>query len=261
MKNTALWSAMPAFLLSALVLIPFLNKAFTIDDPVFLFEARHALEDPLHPTAFVMTWAEMPERVSRMVPTGPVMAWLLVPTVLANGAEWLALATQLTMLWLAVLATVSLARRFGLPQQWQTASGLIVVAMPAVLGMAGTAMRDVPAMALGIAGIERLMTWGQDRRISQALIAAVLFGLAPLTRTHQVLLLGVGGILLLGPTFLFKVLRDRNATFLPLVAALLIILAVSFTTSDPHPGAGSLAGAAIRYSSVSISQVAKNAVA
>jgi hypothetical protein len=79
--------------------------------------------------------------------------------------------------------------------------------------------------------------------------------------THQVLLLGVGGILLLGPTFSFKVLRDRYATFLPLVAALLITLVVSFITSDPDPGAGSLAGAAIRYSSVSISQVAKNAVA
>ncbi len=260
-KNTALLSALPALLVSSLILIPFFNKAFTIDDPVFLFEARHVLADPLHPTAFVMTWAEMPERVSRLVPTGPVMAWLLAPTALAQGSEWIAHATQLVMLWLAIIATVSLARRFGIPQPWQTASGLIVVAMPAVLGMAGTAMPDVPAMALGIAGIERLVAWSQNRRISQAVLASILLGLAPLTRTHLILLLGVGGILLLGPTFSFIVPRSRYSTFLPLIAALLISVAVYFIASDPDPGAGNLAGAAIRYSSVSISQVAKNGVA
>ncbi|MCK9419646.1 MAG: hypothetical protein M0R70_09735 [Nitrospirae bacterium] len=261
MKNSVLRSALPALLLSALVLIPFFNKAFTIDDPVFLFEARHALVDPLHPTAFEMTWDEKPERVSQLVPTGPVMAWLLIPTVLADGAEWLAHATQLAMLWFAIIATVSLAQRFGLPKPWPTASGLILVAMPAVLGMAGTAMPDVPAMAFGIAGIERLIAWSQNRRYSQALLTALFLGIAPLTRTHQILLLGVGGILLLGPTFSLAALRNRWSAFLPLVAALLITLAVNFITSDPHPGAGNLAGAAIRYSSVSISQFARNAVA
>ncbi len=260
-KNTVLWSALPALLLSSLVLIPFFNKAFTIDDPVFLFEARHVLVDPLHPTAFEMTWAEMPERVSRLVPTGPVMAWLLAPTALAKGNESIAHATQLIMLWLAVIATVSLARRLGIPQPWQTASGLIVVSMPAVLGMAGTAMPDVPAMALGIAGIERLVAWSQNRRFSQVVLAAVLLGLAPLTRTHLILLLGVGGILLLRPSFSFIALRSRYSDFLPIVAALLISVTIYYISSDPHPGAGSLAGAAIRYSSASISQVAKNGVA
>jgi hypothetical protein len=33
-------------------LIPFLNKAFTIDDTMFLLQAKHLLSDPLHPTAF-----------------------------------------------------------------------------------------------------------------------------------------------------------------------------------------------------------------
>ncbi|MFZ3207693.1 MAG: hypothetical protein WA140_02525 [Geobacteraceae bacterium] len=261
MNKSTLRAAIPALLLSALVLMPFFNKAFTVDDPVFLFEARHVLVDPFHPTAFEMTWADMSERVSRLVPTGPVMAWLLVPTLLAHGAEWVAHATQLAMLWLAILATVSLARRFELQKPWPAASGLILVAMPAVLGMAGTAMPDVPAMALGVAGIERLVAWRQNRRVSQALLAAVFLGLAPLTRPHTILLLGVGAILLLGPTFSLTGLRNRYLTFLPLVAAPLITVAVSFITRDPHPGAGSMVGSAIRYSSVSISRLATNFVA
>ncbi len=261
MNNSILRSAIPALLLSTLILVPFFNKAFTIDDPVFLSEARHALSDPLHPTAFVMTWDEKPERVSQLVPTGPVMAWLLIPTVLTNNAEWVAHATQLVMLWLAVLATVSLAQRLDLQKPWPAAAGLLVVAMPAVLGLAGTAMPDVPAMAIGVAGIERLVAWSQDRRASQAVMAALLLGLAPLTRPHLFLLLGVGGIFLLQPSFSLAVIRNRYSAFFPLVAALFITVVVYFITSDPDPGAGSLVGAAVRYSSISLMRVAKNFVA
>ncbi|HJV37138.1 hypothetical protein, partial [Geomonas sp.] len=111
MKNSVLYTAFPALLLAAILLFPFLGKAFTIDDPLFLCQARHALVDPLHPTAFMMAWADTSERVSQLVPSGPVMAWLLIPAIMAGGAEWVAHATQLVMLWIAILATVSLARR------------------------------------------------------------------------------------------------------------------------------------------------------
>src|SRR5512147_1013356 len=105
MNIQSLKYSLPALLLATVILVPFLNKAFTIDDTVFLFEARHAVTDPFHPTAFEMTWDRVPERVSRIVPTGPVMAWLLVPSILAGGAEWEAHAVQLALVWVAILAT------------------------------------------------------------------------------------------------------------------------------------------------------------
>ena len=49
---TILLCAAPAILLAVAVLVPFRDKAFTIDDTVFLSEAEHALSDPWHPTAF-----------------------------------------------------------------------------------------------------------------------------------------------------------------------------------------------------------------
>lgn len=241
--------------------MPFFNKAFTIDDPVFLSEARHVLTDPLHPTAFEMTWRYQPERVSQLVPTGPVIAWLLAPSALDGGAEWIAHALELIMLWLGIFATVSLARRFELPKPWPAVSGLIMVTMPAVLGIAGTAMPDVPAMALGVAGIERLVAWRQNRRAFQAILAALLLGLAPLTRPHLILLLGIGALLLLGPTFSFDSLRKRFSTFLPLIVAPLITFAISFISRDPQPDAGSMVGTAINYSSASISRFASNSIA
>ena len=157
--------SLPAILLATVLLVPFLGKAFTIDDTVFLFEARHAFGDPLHPTAFELPWNKKPERVSAIVPTGPVMAWLLVPAVLSPNPEILAHLLQLGMVWMAILATVGLALRLGVPSAWAAAAGLLVGVAPAVLGMAGTAMPDVPAMALGVAGLERLMAWRNARRI------------------------------------------------------------------------------------------------
>src|SRR5512136_247741 len=105
MNGSAIRSAIPAILLSLILLAPFFNKAFTIDDPVFLEEARHVLSDPIHPSAFEMVWRYQPERVSQLVPTGPVIAWLLAPSIMVGGSEWSVHAIELAMLWLGILAT------------------------------------------------------------------------------------------------------------------------------------------------------------
>ena len=252
--------AAPALLLATLVLVPFLNKAFTIDDTVFLFEARHALTDPLHPTAFDMTWVHAPERVSRIVPTGPVMAWLLIPSILTGGAEWVAHAVQLVMLYVAIFSTVSLALRLGLSNRWSSVAGLMLVAMPAVLGMAGTAMPDVPAMALGVAGVERFVAWLNERRAGQGIVAALLLGFAPLARAHLVPLFGVAVFLLIGDLFTRTAWKKSSwEQWLPIAAATLFTIMLTIITSDPTPGAGNIAQAAIRYSS--IHRVASNSVA
>jgi hypothetical protein len=48
-KADILKLALPGVLLGILLLAPFLNKAFTIDDPTFLLEARQILQTPLQP--------------------------------------------------------------------------------------------------------------------------------------------------------------------------------------------------------------------
>ncbi len=249
MSRQTFRSSLPAILLTTLILVPFLGKAFTIDDTVFLFEANHALSDPLHPTAFEMNWDRVPERVSQIVPTGPVMAWLLIPSLLAGGSEWLAHVVQLAMVLIAIFATVSLALRFGLPPLWASASGLLLATTPAVLGMAGTAMPDVPAMTLGIAGIERLVAWRDDCKMHKGVLAAILLGLAPHARTHLLLLLGVATLLLVGdPLSRADWKKGPTSRWLPLAAAVLIMAVVSILTRDPNPGAGSVIGTLKKYS-------------
>lgn len=257
---SALQLALPALLLAIIILVPFLNKAFTIDDTVFLFEAKHTLSDPLHPTAFEMTWRRVPERVSQIVPTGPVMAWLLVPAILAGGAEWVAHSVQLAMLLIAIIATVSLALRLRLAPAWAAISAVLLVATPAVLGMSGTAMPDIPAMALGVAGLERLVAWRDNFKMHQGFAATLLLGLAPHARTHLALLFGVAVFLLVGDIFSYSAWKRGPWTrWVPLVAALLITSTVAIITHDPHLGAGNVPGTLVTYSSTS--NIIKNSIA
>jgi hypothetical protein len=237
--------AVPAILLAAMVLVPFADKAFTVDDTVFLLEAEHVQEDPLHPTAFDIVWYETPERLSKMMASGPVMPYLLWPAVALGGVEWAAHAVEFVMLVVTVLATVALGRRIGLGEHEATVAGLLVVASPAVLVMATTAMPDVPALAFGVLAVERLVAWRQEGRWHQAVGATLGFLLALLARSHTVGLLGVGALLVWGGEGRGEghPARDtlRGASLvplLPLAIAPVLVWGVLRVTRDPALASG-----------------------
>ena len=159
--KTALWIALPAVLIAIAAVAPFHDKAFTVDDTLFLRQAEHLLHDPLHPTAFEMVWSELPwpTRMSAIMPSGPVMAYLLVPCVRAGGLEWIGHVTQLLLFVLGICATASLAGRLGLEPRLARLASLLLVATPTALAMAATCMPDIPAMTFGVTGVERLVAW------------------------------------------------------------------------------------------------------
>jgi hypothetical protein len=243
--RTAVRAAAPAIVLAVAVLIPFLGKAFTIDDPLFLFQAEHLLHDPLHPTAFDVVWSTSPERMSAIMASGPGMAYLLVPCVALDGAAWAAHLVQLAALVLALLATVSLARRLGLGDATGRDAAILLAATPAVLAMSGTAMPDVPAMAFGVCGVERAVAWSRDRRWHQAVAAALSLSAATLCRSHLIALLGVAALASLDDPFVKGSWADRPwVRWAPLATTLPIVALVLLVTRDPQASATAVAGAA-----------------
>jgi hypothetical protein len=223
-RPNALLLAAPSILVATLALAPFLGKAYTIDDTLFLREAEHMLRDFWHPTAFDMVWGEARERFSTILSSGPVGAALLLPAVAHGGAEWIAHAMQLAMLAIALVATARLALRLGLTPSAARWTTLLLATTPAVLGMAGTAMPDVAAMALGVWAMERLLAYRDDGRWHQAAAGVLLLTLAVLARAHFVLLAAVAALalprrrwlpLVLAPLVAFaamRLFRDHDAT-------------------------------------------------
>jgi len=240
--------AAPALLVAALVLLPQLNKAYTIDDTVFLWQAKHLLVDPWHPTAFDAVWVDVPQRFSTIMASGPVQAFMLIPAVHLD-AEWPAHLLQLLLLAMAVWATTSLALRCGLGPRGAAAAALLVVATPAVVAMAATCMPDIPAMAFGVAGIDRLMAWTARRRIRDAAAATIALTLATLTRSHLLLLLVVGAVLVADQAIFDwrKWVRQRWLDAIPLLFVPALALLTIRTTRDPAAAGADLLAAIRGY--------------
>lgn len=242
-----------SILICVLALAPFLNSAFAIDDLTFLLQAKHALIDPLHPTAFNMVFEGERIRLSKQLVTGPVMAYLLLPVVIAGGSEWLAHAMQVLLLALASFVTAALALRLGFDRIQAAVASLLVVVSAPVLALASTAMPDVPAMAFAVVGVERVVAWRQKGNPWLAIAASLFLALAALSRPQLVLLIPIVAFWFPGTTDQ----RPRRSYFSHALSSnwpfLLSLVGVGVTvivTRDPQFG-DSIAKASIARSSES----------
>jgi hypothetical protein len=239
-RATTLRCALPAMLIAVVVFACFRDKAYTIDDTLFLRQAEQLTRDPLHPTAFTLSWRDVPERMSSIMPSGPVMAYLLLPSVRGGAHERSAHLVVCLMMLVAICFTVRLALRLGFSLEDAALAGLVLASTPAVLAMATTVMPDVPAMAFGVLGVERFFAWRSERRRHQAVAAALGLALAALARTHLLVLVGALGLI-------DRREQKRFLLWAPLGAALLLVWLGVRITHDPIPGALDIAGSARRF--------------
>jgi hypothetical protein len=229
---------LPGMLLAALCLLPFLNKPFTIDDPLFLLEARQILKTPLQPWSFPACWMGDETCLVQAGGLGAnaregLIGYVLVPVILANGAEWLAHLLQIALACLAVTSMVRLALRLEFNRLQAGVAGMLVVAIPPFLSMASTAMPDILALALALTGIERLAAWKDERRWDQGIVASIALGLAPYARPHVALFLPLAALWLFDDIHIRKALtefRQHRTLWTPILMAALVCFAVNFLT-------------------------------
>src|SRR5215510_8755434 len=209
-KGHLLKLSLPGMLLGAGLLLPFLHKAYTIDDPPFLLEARQILKTPLEPWSFPICWNGNLVCLAQAGSSGAnvregLMGYVLVPVILAGGAEWLAHLIQIIFVCWVAAGMVALALRLGYDGRQACTAGLLVVAIPLLLPMANTAMPDALTLALMLTGLERLLAWKEERKWHQAALAGIALGLAPYARPHVALFLPLGAL------WLFDELKIQRA--------------------------------------------------
>lgn len=233
--------AWPALLLAFACLLPFLNKAFLIDDPYFLAMAGQILKHPTHPMDFEVCW-NIVDRCSRayeLTPGNVLMGYVLVPTVLAGSREWVAHATQLVFVCIAIVAMTSLVLRLGWSRRHAIAGALLLVAIPPFLPMASTAMPDVLAAATALVAIERLIAWRAERRWHQGLAAAIALGLAGIARAHLALMVPLGAFVLVEsvrPRQILLQVRRGFRLWIPVLAGGAVLAAIILATRERNLG-------------------------
>jgi hypothetical protein len=256
--------SLPALLLALACLCPFFNKAYTIDDSYFMLEAQQTVRTPLTPAATSICWNAhgYKEPLRKIGSPAILMGYLLVPAVLSGGDEWVAHLTIFLFLAVLIVATVALAFRLGCGQWESSLAGLLVATFPVVLGMAGTAMPDVPAAALATLGLERLCAWRTEKRLSQAIAAGFLLGLAPLGRIHTiVLLLPAVVILAAGDKWLLSPRQIRQLGlrhWLPVLLTIVCFASFTWMTSDTSAASTGVRGVGPNLDQLAWDNVARN---
>ncbi len=178
-----------------IISVPFLNKAYHIDDPVVLHVTKVILEHPLDPFHGDIDWFGYVAPLWETTTNPPLLSYYLAPFAAYSDYNEIVLHTAM-MLFLFMLAwsMVRLAERFTHGGYWPL---LFVMTSTAVV-VSGNVMRDVPAAALGTMAVT-LFVLGTDRDKKGYLFwGGILAGLAVLTKYSSIIFLPV---LMLYPFF------------------------------------------------------------
>jgi 4-amino-4-deoxy-L-arabinose transferase-like glycosyltransferase len=225
--------------MTAAALAPFLNKAFHIDDPLFIWMAQQIAKHPFDPYGFYVNWSSFRQPMTMVMQNPPLCSYYIA--AVASLLGWAEPTLHLAFLfWAAasILGTFAFARRFC---RKPLIAAMLTLFTPVFLVSATSTMCDVMMLAFWIWALEFWLD-GLDRQQSWRFLAsAALISAAALTKYF--------GISLVPLVATYTLVRDRrlaaHLAFLLLPIATLFIY--DFVTAGKY-GYG-LFGAAMSVSS------------
>ena len=151
LKRTVPDTVSPFLILPAVTLaclLPFIGKAFHIDDPLFVWCARHIQSAPFNFYGFNLNWDGCEKPMAAVMQNPPLTAYYLALVGLLFGWSEMALHAGFLLPALAViLGTYCLARNFC---SHPFAAALAVVATPAFLVASTSVMCDTMMVAFWV---------------------------------------------------------------------------------------------------------------
>ncbi|MCK4353174.1 glycosyltransferase family 39 protein [candidate division WOR-3 bacterium] len=165
--------------------LPFVNKAFHIDDGVFLDTAKEIRQHPLYPySAFTKGYGVQFNRFEDM-PHPPLFMYLLSIFLLNKISEPLLHIFSFLFAILAGVSAYFLAKRFTRQPLFTT---LLFISSPMFIISSHNIMTDMPALALCLASITAFI-YGMEKNDTKALVlASILIGVASLIRYISLIL-------------------------------------------------------------------------
>lgn len=186
----ALAEKCPLLVIAVLLLAllgPFLNKAVHIDDPLFVWSARQILNHPADFYGFDANWYGDTEPMASINCNPPATSYLFAAVMLAFGEREIALHGAMLLVAFAAAAGMFHLSKLWCQQPWLAT--LLAVCAPVFVVSATTLMCDLPMLA---AWLWSLVLWeralGSGRSADYA-FAALLAGLAVLTKYSALVLL------------------------------------------------------------------------
>ena len=143
--------AMAVALIPTLLLLPFVNKAYHVDDTLFVYAAQKIVDTPLDFYGFEINWYATPQPMSEVMQNPPLQAYWLALVGASFG--WSEIVLHVALLPWALAAcwlTTLLSVRFGVSPGWAV---LGLGLSPAFFVSATQIMCDVVFLTLYVGSI------------------------------------------------------------------------------------------------------------
>ncbi len=165
---------------SLICYLPFIGKAFHIDDPLFIWIARQIHKNPFDFFGFSVNWTGKLLPISEITQNPPFASYYIALTAwLGDWSETTLHLSFLPPLVLFVFGTYFLARNFcGMPFE----ASLMALAAPVVVVSSTSVMCDVWLVAIWTWAIYFWMLGTDKNENRYFLISSILIGLAFLTK-------------------------------------------------------------------------------
>lgn len=162
-----------------MTVLPFVNKAYHIDDTLVVYPAKQILKFPFHPFDFEVNWYGDP-RSFWLEDNPPLVFYFVSFVILLFGESEKILHISFVLFpIIAVVSMYFLGRRLT---KLPFLSSAFLIATSAFLVMSTNIMLDIPLLAFYLASIATFM-YGIDRDDSKLkILSGVLIGLAALTK-------------------------------------------------------------------------------
>jgi hypothetical protein len=186
---------------TALLLIPFIGKAFHIDDTMFIWAAQHIHNNPIDFYGFIVNWYGVEQPMFWVNQNPPLVSYFI--SLAAYFLGWSEVALHLAFLMPAIflsLGIYSLAQYFSRKPQ---IAALIAISTPAFLVSSTNIMSDTMMLSIYVWSIVFWLHGVNEDKKSCLLIAGILIGLAALTKYFAISLIPL--------LFVFSLWKTRKA--------------------------------------------------
>jgi 4-amino-4-deoxy-L-arabinose transferase-like glycosyltransferase len=174
-------------LLIAACLLPFLHKAFNIDDPLFLWAAKHIVQHPLDPYGFPVVWYRTSMPMSEVMKNPPLASYFLA--LIGFWAGWSEPVLHSLFLLPAVAVILAIHQVAREMTRSPLTAAIATLATPVFLISATSVMCDVPMLALWLFAIILWRKGIREEKWIWLASAAVLIGICSLTKYFGVCLI------------------------------------------------------------------------
>jgi 4-amino-4-deoxy-L-arabinose transferase-like glycosyltransferase len=187
--------------LAAACLLPFVGKAFNMDDPLFIWTAEHIQEHPLDPYGFNVNWYGTEIPMSDINKNPPLASYFMA--VVASVFGWSEPVLHVAFLLPAVaviIGTYLIARRYCVNP---LLAGLVALLNPVFLVSSTTVMSDIMMLAFWVFAVYFWMSGLEKNSTIMLALAVVLIALSALTKYF--------GLALIPLLLLYAILKRRAA--------------------------------------------------